>query len=221
MSKVSKAVSQSRTEVMERRERNRQKMVLRVGIIDDGQRPSFCLVRNISPAGVQVKLFNQLARGTEVRLRVGDEDPLAGRVMWVRDKVAGIQFDALLEPERMLRVTQRLAPTKRRSSPRVSAFARATLRTGGRTYSAELCNISASGAKVRMQRTVTLGPSVMLTLPDMSAIKTYPRWVAEHEVGLVFETPLPIQTIADWLDQRVNVSTGENHAESRALAVGG
>lgn len=206
MSRVSDAALKSTTEGTERRQRLRQTMVLRVGIIDDGRRTCVCLVRNISPGGVQVKLFGRLPPGSEVRLRVGDEDPLPGRVMWVRDQVAGIRFDEMLEPERMLRVTQKLAPTKRRSSPRVSTSARVTLRTGGRTYFAELCDISASGAKVRTQNEVTLGPSIMLTLPDMPAMKTYVRWVAEHEMGLVFEAPLPIQFIADWLDERATVS---------------
>lgn len=207
MPKVFAAASQTTTDVTERRQRTRQRMVLRVGIIDDGQRPSFCLVRNISPAGVQVKLFGRLARGSEVRLKVGDEDPLPGRVMWVRDQIAGIRFNAMLEPERMLRVTQQLAPTRRRSSPRVSASARAILRTDGRRYSAELCDISTSGAKVRTERVVTLGKSVILALPDMPTIKAYIRWVAEREAGLVFESPVPIQLIATWLYERVNVSS--------------
>lgn len=136
-------------EVTERRAASRQAIVLRVGIIDDGLRPSFCLVRNISSAGAQVKLFGHLARGSQVSLRLGDEDPLPGRVMWIRDDVAGIRFDELLEPKRLLRVTQKFEHTRRRSSPRVRASARAILNTDGRTYVAEVCDISASGVKVR------------------------------------------------------------------------
>lgn len=206
MSDLAPAVSEPTAEVTERRKRVRQRMVLRVGIIDDGRRPSYCLVRNISPAGVQVKLFNRIAPGAEVRLRVGDEEPLAGRVMWVRSQVSGIRFHELLEPERMLRVTQKLAPTKRRSSPRVNASARVVLRTGGRTYLAELRDISASGARIRTRQAVDLGPSVMLTLPDMPAFKTYVRWVAGHELGLVFQSPLPIDMFAGWLEERLSVS---------------
>lgn len=207
MPRVSAAAFEAISDVAERRARTRQRMVLRVGIIDDGGRPSFCLVRNISPVGVEVQLFGQLARAPEVRLRVGDEDPLPGRVMWVREQMAGIRFNSMLEPERMLRITQKLAPTRRRSTPRVSASARAILRTGGRRYSAELCDISTSGAKVRTERMVTLGPSVILTLPDMPTIKSYVKWVADLEAGLVFDAPLPIQIIAGWLDERVNVAT--------------
>ncbi len=136
---------------------------------------------------------------------MGDEHQFEGRVVWVRDRLAGIRFDAMLEPEQMLRVIQNLASTRRRSSPRLSTSAPAILRTGGRTYAAQLCDISTAGAKVRTRKVLSLGPSIMLTLPDIPPIKTYVRWVADEELGLVFETPLPIQIIALWLDERVAV----------------
>lgn len=208
MSKLSAEALQFTNDVIERRQRRRQAMVMRVGLIDDGRRPSFCLVRNISPAGVQVELFGRLARGSQVRLKVGDEDPLSGRVMWVRDQVAGIRFHSMLEPERVLQITQKLPPARKRSSPRVSASARIVLRTGGRSYFAELCDISAFGARVRTPKAISLGPSVMLTVPDVPTIKTYVRWVAGQELGLAFESPLSIHIIAGWLEQRVAVSTG-------------
>jgi hypothetical protein len=189
----------------ERRSRKRQRMVLRVGVLSDGKRTSFCLVRNISPFGVQVKLYGQLEPATEVNLRVGDEKPLAGHVAWVRDEQAGIQFHSSLDPQILLRVTQKLAPIQRRSLPRVNAVAHTILSTGGRRYPAKLCDISASGARVRTHRPISAGPHVMLTLPDMPSIKTYVRWAADNDLGLAFETPLPIQIIAEWVNGRVNV----------------
>lgn len=206
MPRPSAAALKSRTHAPERRKGQRQTTVLRVGVLNDGEENAFCIVRNISPIGVQVRLFGKLGRGSEVSLRVGDEDPLSGRVVWVRDQLAGIRFNATLEPERLLRVTEKVSLARRRSSPRLNASARAILRTGGRTYPAELRDISTSGAKVRTLTDVRFGPTLMLTLPDLPPIKTYLRWVADREVGLVFETPLPIQIIADWLDERVTVS---------------
>lgn len=87
----------------------------------------------------------------------------------------------------------------------LTASAGAVLRTGGRTYFAELRDISATGARVRTRKTVSLGPSVMLTLPDIPTVKAYVRWVDECELGLIFESPIPIQIIAEWLDERITV----------------
>ncbi len=204
--KVSPAPTNYPTKGTQRRKRVRETMVLRVGIIDDGRASSFCVLRNISPAGVQVKLFGDISAGTQVRLRVGDEDPLSGHVVWVRDRLAGIEFDRLLAPPPMLRVAQKLASTRRRSSPRLSTSAHAILRTGGRTYAAELCDISTSGARVRARTPTRFGLAVTLDLPQLPPIKSYVRWVADGEIGLTFETPLPIQIISAWIDERVSVS---------------
>jgi len=190
----------------ERRSLKRETLVLRVGLLESDGRTSFCLVRNISSGGVQVRLFAPLARGRHVRLRVGDEQPLDGRVIWVREQSSGIKFDCPLDPKTLLRVAQKLAASKRRSSPRVNASARTVLRTAGHSYSAELCDISTAGARVRTQRVVTPGPSVLLTLPGLPPLKAYVRWVADHEIGLSFEAPIPIQVIADWLGDRIHVS---------------
>ena len=112
------AAKRSRTQIGagERRTRLRQTMVLRVGILTSAGRSTFCLVRNISPQGVQVRLFGVLAEGSEVHLRLGDEDSLAGRLVWIRDGLAGIEFDEPLDPLTMLRAMQKLAPARRRSA---------------------------------------------------------------------------------------------------------
>lgn len=192
--------------IHDRRSLKRETLVLRVGLLESGGRTSFCLVKNISSGGVQVKLFAPLVPGADASLRVGDEDPLPGRVIWVREQSSGIRFNAPLNPKTLLRVAQKLAASKRRSSPRVNATARVVLRTGGHTFSAQLCDISTSGARVRTHRSVEPGPSVLLTLPDMPPVKAHVRWIADREIGLSFESPIPIQLIARWLSDRVCVS---------------
>ena len=203
MSKMSAALLAIPASSIERRSAKRQTMVLRVGILEHDARKSFCIVKNISSHGVQVKLFGRLVPGSDVRLQIGDEDVLEGRTVWVRDQLAGIAFPAPLDATTLLRVTQKLERTKRRSTPRVSASARLLLRTGGKTYSAELRDISASGARVRTMKPVSADHSVTLDLPDLPRLKAYVRWADETELGVVFDTPIPIQIIAEWLDGRV------------------
>lgn len=190
---------------LDRRSERRERMVLRVGLLEADGRTAFCLVRNISPTGVQVKLYGTYSPDCEISLKVGDEPALRGRLVWVREDSGGIRFDEMLDPSTLLRVVQKIS-SKRRSSPRVNAAASAILRTGGRTYAAELCDISASGAKIRTKRPVPPAPSVMLTLPELPAIRAHVRWAEEAELGLFFESPIPIQIIAGWLSERLRVS---------------
>jgi hypothetical protein len=191
----------------DRRSQKRQTMVLRVGLLEAGSRTAFCLVKNISPEGVQVKLYGSLLPDCDVSLKVGDENPLRGRLVWVRDGFGGIQFEKPLQLKTLLRVTQKLASTNRRSSPRVNAASRAILRTRGHTFSAELCDISATGAKIRTKRPIAPGPSALLTLPGMPTLKAHVRWAEDDEMGLFFESPIPIQIIAGWLDEGVPLSS--------------
>lgn len=206
MSERAAAVLRPEQGVTERRTSKRERIVLRVGLLTHRARPCFCLVRNISPTGAQVKLYGDAVVGSDVTLQVGDEDPLVGRVAWVHSGLAGIDFEATVEPAMLLRVAQKLAPTKRRSSPRVWTVAQVLLRTGGRVYAGALCNISTSGAKVRTFKSVKPGPSILITLPDFPPMKAYVRWGDETHLGLMFDRHLPIELLSDWLDGRLYVS---------------
>jgi hypothetical protein len=80
MSRVARAAA---PEQHERRALKRETMVLRVGLLESGGKLSFCLVKNISAAGVQVKIYGHISPDSPVALKVGDESPLEGRVIWV------------------------------------------------------------------------------------------------------------------------------------------
>ena len=191
----------------DRRAHQRPTMVLRVGLLEYGCRFSFCLLRNISPEGVQVKLYTTVSEGTDVNLRVGDEDFLAGRVIWVRHGLAGIMFNDSMDPDTLLRVRQMSAPKQRRASPRAPASGCAVLRTGGQEYSAKICDISASGAKVVTDRPIEAGPQAVLVLPKLPSLQGFVRWTHGQDTGLIFATPIPIQVLADWLLDQPGVST--------------
>ena len=182
-------------------------MIPRAGLLAHAERPTFCLVENISQAGAQLRLYGRVPEGAHVTLRVADEDAVTGRIAWAHQTSAGMKFDSPLDAITLLRAMQKLPPTKRRSFPRVKAVARVRLRTDGRTYPGELRDVSAIGARVVTPRPVRLGPSVMITLPDLPTIKAFVRWKDENELGLAFEAPLSIQLIAKWTNERMHVSS--------------
>lgn len=189
----------------DRRAHERPTMVLRLGLLEYGGKSSFCLLRNISPNGVQVKLYSSVSEGTDVNLRVGDEDILEGRVAWVRTGLAGIAFKDTLNPNTLLRVRQVVVPQRSRASPRAQASGFAILRTGGQEYSAKLCDISATGAKILTARSIERGRTAFLLLPKMPALRAFVRWTDGQDTSLIFETPIPIQVITEWLVDQPHV----------------
>ena len=52
----------------DRRSSSRDTLVLRVGVIRDASRTSFCLVKNISADGLQVKIFGRVAVGADIMM---------------------------------------------------------------------------------------------------------------------------------------------------------
>jgi len=182
------------------------KTVLRVGLLDDGSRASICLIRNISETGIQVKAYAPLHVGKELSVRVGDEEPIPGTVVWVKETFAGIRFANLLAPEMLLRASGAMAAARRRSAPRLRTEARATLRTGGDAYSARICDISTSGAKLRTSRPIAAAGSAALHIPELPPLTGFIRWIDDLEVGLSFESPIPITVIANWLGLQPSVT---------------
>lgn len=190
----------------ERRTISRHKLVLRIGIVELSERASFCILRNISPRGVQVKIYGKPPVGSRVRLRVGEDTQIPGRIVWVDNQLAGIEFDHELAPATLLRVEQKQEAGRRRGTPRLSTRADAKLRTCGRAYSVVLSDISTTGAKLKTsQRLPSSGPAT-LELPDLPPVSGYIRWSDDQELGVSFGVPMPVKVIAQWLGQRPHVS---------------
>lgn len=185
----------------DRRSSDRQKLVLRVGLLERDGRAIFCLVKNISSTGVQVKPYGRLCIGAAVSLRVGDEDAVAGSVVWSRDGLVGIEFSTALNPQALLRLAQKMVGRRRRAAPRVNTDLRACIRTGGRRYSATLCDLSMLGARVRTSKPITFAGPIIFEVPGLPNMTAFLRWEDGLECGLSFEAPLPIQLITELLSE--------------------
>ena len=190
----------------DRRDQQRHTMILRVGVIEQYGKTSLCLLTNISTAGTQVKLYAAAKRGAMVRIRVADEDWVDGQVAWVKRDRAGIRFLHDLDPDILPRWEQKSAPSRRRAMPRIKAAAYALLRVDGRNFPAKLCDISIIGARVFARRAFSAGDAAVVTFPDLPPIRAYVRWSEECETGLIFETPISMEVMANWIDGRLRVT---------------
>jgi hypothetical protein len=191
----------------DRRSKDRQRMILRVGLLAQAGKPFFCLVRNVSSTGMQVKLYASTARPGNVVIRVADEDQIAGQIVWIKNGSAGISFDEDIDPETFLRLQQKLSPVKRRSMPRVKATSYAALLVGGRTVQAVLQDVSCMGARVMTSRLLEAGARVSIRLPDLPEIRGSVRWTEGSDSGIAFETPIPMDVMSQWLEGRLRVAT--------------
>lgn len=190
----------------ERRKEARYSLILRAGVLEQQGKTSFCLVKNISTAGVQLKVYSKPVLDLEVSLRVADEQPVTGKIAWIRDDAVGMRLNEALDAATLLRVQQKLRPNRRRAFPRMSVEASALLRTGGRVHRATIHDISSLGARLRAEAGLQAGDRAIVELAGLPSIQAYVRWADGDEAGLAFETPIPMQIIAHWLEDGVRLT---------------
>lgn len=190
---------------VERRRTKRETTVLRIGVISWQLRTTYCVLRNVSQSGLQVKLYDAVPPGEHVLIRVGDCDPLLGEVIWVRDRNAGIQLESPLSAASLLRIREHLDARRRRSIPRVCIDARAIVRSCGRTIRVRVHNISSVGAKVSAVRCLPGGAQLKISLPDLPELQAYVCWSEGGTFGIRFDKPISLGALAEWLalDNRV------------------
>jgi hypothetical protein len=172
---------------------------MRVGLLNQGLKSTFCLIRNISSNGVQIQPYGKMAPDPRVTFRVGDEDAIGGRIIWAKDGLAGMEFEQEICSAALLRVAQRTTTSRRRGSPRVAIELPAVVRTGGRLYRASLFDLSMQGARLSSKEPIQFGEAIYLQVGGLACLKCFLRWKTGSDFGVVFDSPLPMQVIASVL----------------------
>ena len=89
--------------------------------------------------------------GQRVTVELKTNQPVAGRVVWMREGNAGIQFDVAMDVAELLANPQVLDNGWRPRTPRVEIDRMATLRAGARTTWVHARDISQSGVKIETE----------------------------------------------------------------------
>lgn len=87
----------------ERRSEQRGASVYRPAIIETDSFAGFCLVRNLSNGGLQGLIYAHLAEGEAINVQFPTGLDVAGHVVWAKDQMIGVQFDAPVDMEQLLK----------------------------------------------------------------------------------------------------------------------
>lgn len=183
----------------ERRREERHLKILRVGTLIAGGRRELCLIRNISAGGVLAHVYSKLVTGQRVAIEFKAHQPVDGRVIWVREANAGIQFDAAMDVAGLLANPQVLDNGWRPRTPRVEIDRMATLRVGATTHWVHARDISQSGVKVETDQPIDADTEVVLTLEDFRPLHGTVRWSCGGHCGLAFNELIPFGELIAWL----------------------
>ena len=185
----------------ERRTDERHLTLFRVGsILVDGRR-ELCLVKNISAGGALIRAYCRLKADLEIRIELKEQQPVSGRVNWVKGTDAGITFDERVDVVDLLKSN---GDGPRPRMPRVEVRCVVFVREGATTNRAKLINISQGGLSVESENVLTVGSDVTITLPGFQPQAAVVRWSEGSRYGISFNTVLPLAGLTEWLQGRAS-----------------
>lgn len=188
-------------EYTQRREDAQPLTLLRVGtLVVAGQR-ELCLIRNISSRGLMLHVYSPLSEGESVEVEMKTGQQIAGRVKWVRDANAGIEFARAIDVMAIL-ASQLVGGDPKPRMPRVEVRCPATLRIGGRTYRVTTRDISQGGAKLAFDTVLPPDAEVVLSMEGFHALHGVLRWCDGEVAGVTFNAVVPWPQLVEWLKAR-------------------
>lgn len=183
----------------ERRTGERHIKILRVGTLVVDGRHELCLIRNISSGGLMAHVYSALTPGQRLTVELKTNLLAAGRVVWVREGNAGIQFDAAMDVAELLANPAVMDNGWRPRTPRVEIDRMATLRWGAHTNWVQVRDISQSGVKVESDPAPAPGEEIVVTLDGFRPLHAVVRWNNEGHCGIAFNQPIPLAELIGWL----------------------
>jgi hypothetical protein len=183
----------------ERRFDERHLTLFRVGsILLDGRR-ELCLVKNISAGGALIRAYCRLKADLDVQIELKEEQPIAGKVTWVRGSDAGVTFADRVDIVDLLKSS---GDGPRPRMPRVEVHCISFVREGATTNRTTVVNISQGGLSIECESPLTVGAEVTVSLPGLAPQSAMVRWAEGSRYGITFNTVLPLAGLVEWLHGR-------------------
>lgn len=183
----------------ERRDDERHLTLFRVGSVAIGDRRELCLIKNISAGGMMIRAYCALEPGTRISVELKRGEQIEGRVSWVGDESAGIEFDERVDVVELLASSME-GPRPR--MPRVEVRCIASVRQGSQVYGMRAHDISQGGIKVECNRDLEIGSHVVVTLPGLPSQQGIVRWRDGRCYGITFNRLLALTDLVQWLQNQ-------------------
>lgn len=166
-------------------------------LTDDGAQ-HLCLIRNIGSGGLMLETYTPFGQGTHVQVEPKGCAPIGGRIAWVKDKHAGVAFDAPIDVGTYLQPHHLHVKLHTPRSPRLTVLRRARLRVGPMWHVVQLLDLSQKGAKVESDLPIEMDESVELMVDGLPTVSGHVRWVQEARAGIEFSRAIPLPDLAEW-----------------------
>lgn len=167
-------------------------------VVVDGGAQHLCLIRNIGAGGLMLETYAPFALGTAVRVEPKGCEPVTGKICWVKDKNAGVAFDAAIDVAAYLNLNHLPAAQETPRGPRLMVGRRARLRVGAMWHVVDLIDLSQKGAKIQSDLPMEADAAIELAVDGLAALSGRVRWMKGDRIGIEFSIPIPLADLAEW-----------------------
>ncbi len=156
-----------------------------------------CLVRNVSTTGAMVQHKGAVEVEDAITLFLRLEEPITGRVAWVRDGFVGLEFHEPID------LASRIGPGEpgdpRPRPPRLKIPVQVRVHVGNTVLQAVTSDISQSGAKLHVPMRCAPGTEMRVSIDGLGTFLSTVRWARDDMVGVAFVRSIAIWELADWI----------------------
>ena len=190
----------------ERRSDDRVHAMLRVGkMIDASEEQRLIKVKNLSAGGLMAIVTPTPKVGDHVQIELSSQK-IPSSVIWTRDDLVGFKFDQNVDLGELL-AGRKPRHGFRPRPPRLEIPCKASVRVGKLYYTVDVHDISLGGMKVEPIEEYCVGKKVIVVVESLKPIQGEVRWYSERKAGIVFDSPLDFDELAEWVGKRLELAS--------------
>jgi hypothetical protein len=161
--------------------------------------------RNVSAGGLMAEIGRPVTVGEHVEIELNSQK-IPSSVVWTRDGTAGFKFDENVDLGELL-AGRKPRHGFRPRPPRLRVQCKASLRVGKTYYNCDVHDISLGGMKIEPVEEYCLGKQVVVVVESLRPIKGEVRWYSDRRAGIVFDKPLGIEELSEWIGKRLELAS--------------
>ena len=143
--------------------------------------------------------------GDHVQIELSSQK-IPSSVIWTRDDLVGFKFDQNVDLGELL-AGRKPRHGFRPRPPRLEIPCKASVRVGKLYYTVDVHDISLGGMKVEPIEEYCVGKKVIVVVESLKPIQGEVRWYSERKAGIVFDSPLDFDELAEWVGKRLELAS--------------
>lgn len=191
-SKLMAAMVKRQEQPAERRDGERQRLLMRVAKLRGGSGEYPCVMHDVSETGTRLRLFGGHPADTHMYLEMANGELFALERRWIDGDYAGFRFSAPIDVEELI-----LEPTDgARRAVRLRIGAEAHFIVDGVRRAANLVDLSRQGACLDPGEPFPVGSALKLELPGHAPRFGYVCWRRHNRHGVAFQEAFTLEQLA-------------------------